>query len=147
MNNELVKKLLATVGSNGMTVLTVIGFLGWINPDDSAKLLASIHKFNDAMVQAVGALGQMWLIIAPMLGAIALKLGISSPTLQGILAKLTELATTGTQAQKIEVQKQAASVVAEMPLVTGVVTAPVIANDQSTPNNVVSDPKLLPKAA
>lgn len=143
--SDTTKNLLAQIGSNGMTALTVLGVLGFLSPEQSTALIAAIHQFNDGLVQTFGALGKMWIILGPLVAALFVKLGISTPTVQNILATLTKAATTGTPDEQKAIQAQIATSTANLPLVTGVV-APVLAADPSTPGNVVANPEVLKPA-
>lgn len=144
--SDTTKNLLAQVGSNGMTALTVLGVLGFLSPEQSTALIAAIHEFNDGLVQTFGALGKMWIILGPLVAGIFVKLGISNPTVQNILATLTKAATSGTPTEQKAVQAQIATTTANLPLVEGVVSKE-LAKDPSTPGNVVAAPEILKPAA
>ena len=140
-----VKNIISNGGAHAMTALTVIAGLGWIKPEDATALIAAVHQFNDAIVSAVGALGKMWIIIGPLAIAGFARLGVTNPTVQGLLSKLTTLATQGTDKEQTQKQAQIAASVAELPKVDAIV-APDLAKEPITPPNVVASAKELPKA-
>jgi hypothetical protein len=137
-----VKGVLTGVSSHVITAATTIAALGLVNPEDVKTFIEAIHQFNDGLAQTVGALGKMWIVIGPLAAWFVARLGITNPTVQNLLATLTKMATSGTNAEQTQKQADIASATAELPKVTGVV-APELAAVPSTPGNVVSTPAAL----
>lgn len=137
-----VKSSLSSIGAHAITAATTLAALGFVNPDDVTALVAAIHQFNDGIAQTVGALGKMWIVIGPLAAWFVARLGITNPTVQNLLATLTKMATTGTNAEQTQKQADIAAATAELPKVTGVV-APELSALPSTPANVVATPAAL----
>ncbi len=137
-----VKGSLTSIGAHAITAATTLAALGFVNPDDVTALVAAIHQFNDGIAQTVGALGKMWIVLGPLAAWLVARLGITSPTMQNLLATLTKMATSGSNAEQLEKQGEMANATARLPKVDAIV-APELAALASTPGNVVSTPAAL----
>ena len=137
-----VKGALTSVSSHIITAATTIAALGLVNPDDVKTFIEAIHQFNDGIAQTFGALGKMWIVVGPLAAWFVARLGITNPTVQNLLATLTKMATSGSNAEQTEKQAEIAAATASLPKVDGVL-APELAAIPSTPGNVVATPAAL----
>lgn len=132
-------RYLASNVSAGLAVLVVLGSL---SPENSAVIIANLHKMYSATQDFIGAFANIWYIVFPLISGWLLKMGVNSSGFGAMMDKIFAAAKAGNVDAKVAIVTAAAS-----PDIgsKGVVNATMAANP-ATPSNVVASPADLPKA-
>lgn len=110
------KVSLRYLGTSAATAFTIMGALSIITPDQAHQLIDALHQLNDSIVSGYGALLKMWIILGPVGGIWLAKIGVSSSTVQGMIANLLKTAQGPSSPTAVEAQKaivQATSTIAQ----------------------------------
>lgn len=134
-NTELQNKLSAAkrYGSTaGATLLTVLGALSFLTPEQIVEVKAQVDVLNQSIVTAYGALTKMWIILGPVGVAVAAKLGWNSSGVQALAGKLLDIAKTDDKAKEVLVTAAASPEIGTQAIIN-----PSLAPSPATPDNVV----------
>jgi hypothetical protein len=104
------------LGTSAATAFTIMGALSIVTPDQAQQLVAALHQLNDSIVSGYGALTKMWVILGPVAGVWLTRVGISSGTVQGLIANLLQKAQASPSPEAAAAQKaivQATSTIAQ----------------------------------
>lgn len=134
-NTELQNKLSAArryAGTAGATLLTVLGALSFLTPEQIAEVKTQVDVLNQSIVTAYGALTKMWIILGPVGVAVAAKLGWNSSGVQALAGKLLDIAKTDDKAKEVLVTAAASPDIGTQAIIN-----PSLAPSPATPGNVV----------
>lgn len=119
-------------GSSGATLLTVLGALAFLSPEQIIEVKAQVDVLNSSLITAYGALTKMWIILGPVGVAVAAKMGWNSSGVQALAGKLLSIAKTDDAAKEVLVTAAASPSIG-----TEAIINPTLAPRAATPGNVV----------
>lgn len=134
-NTELQNKMSAAkryAGTAGATLLTVLGALSFLTPEQIAEVKTQVDVLNQSMITAYGALTKMWIILGPVGVAVAAKLGWNSSGVQALAGKLLDIAKNDDKAKEVLVTAAASPDIGTQAIIN-----PSLAPSPATPSNVV----------
>ncbi len=134
-NTELQNKLSSAkryAGTAGATLLTVLGALSFLTPEQIVEVKTQVDVLNQSIVTAYGALTKMWIILGPVGVAVAAKLGWNSSGVQALAGKLLDIAKTDDKAKEVLVTAAASPEIGTQAIIN-----PSLAPSPATPGNVV----------
>ena len=131
------------LGSNVSGGLMIFVVLGAMTPEQSASVLANMHKMYAATQDFVGAFANIWYIVFPIVSAWLLKMGVNSSGFGSMMDKIFAAAKAGNRDAQISIVTAAAS----PDLGTKAIINPSLAPVPSTPSTVVANVSDLPQQA
>jgi len=132
-----VNTTLRYVGSNLVTLVTVLGTLSIVPKDQVQILIDNLHTLNDSLVTAYGALTKIWVIVGPIALIWLAKIGVSSSSVQGLVKSLMTQATSNT-ASAIEAKVAIVNAAANPAIGTKAIVNPELGEMAATADNVVA---------
>lgn len=132
-----VNAALRYVASNVSGGLMIFVVLGAMTPEQSASVLANMHKMYSATQDFIGAFANIWYIVFPIASAWLLKMGVNSSGFGSMMDKIFAAAKAGDPDAKRTIINAAAS----PDIGTTAIINPDIAPDPKTADNVVSSPQ------
>lgn len=132
-------RYLASNVSAGLAVLVVLGSL---SPENSAAIIANLHKMYSATQDFVGAFANIWYIVFPLISGWLLKMGVNSSGFGTMMDKVFAAAKSG----NVDAQLAIVNAAASKELGTEGIVNPALAANPATAPLVVARSEEIPPA-
>lgn len=126
-------------GTFGSGALMVLFALGGLDPDAQKKVLDSIHLIVADTKEIIGAAGNIWYIVWPVIGGLLARMGVNASGFKAMMDKIFAAAQAGNKDAAVTIIKAAAA----PQLGTQAIINPVLSRED-TPATVAASVSELP---